>query len=293
MDMKHLSPLRYPGGKGGLADFLAEVICLNSLDGGAYFEPYAGGAGAALRLLSDGIVSHITLNDADFRIYAFWRSVLDEPDRFVESIENIDVSVEEWRTQKEILSACHSKNTFDVGFAAFFINRCSRAGIISTSGPIGGYDQKGTWKVDARYSVNGLVSRVKKLKELRAGISVYNLDAIDFLKQTLPKGAGRKKSFVYLDPPYYGQGNKLYMNSYDDAGHKGMAFYLQAQAVLPWVMTYDDTEFIKEIYSFCTQREFSLQYSAQSVRKGTELLIHPTKIQVPRWSEKIKFIDAA
>jgi len=293
MAMRHISPLRYPGGKGGLADFLSEVICLNSLEGGSYFEPYAGGAGAALRLLADGIVSQIILNDADYRIYAFWRSILDEPERFIECIGKVDVSIDQWHKQKEILSYCKSKCMFDVGFATFFINRCSRAGIISTSGPIGGYGQKGKWKVDARYSTAGLIDRVQRLKDLKGNISIYNFDAIDFLKATLPSGLGRKKAFVYLDPPYYGQGNKLYMNSYDDNGHKGMAKYLQSQMVLPWIMTYDDTEFIKDIYSFCEQREFSLQYSAQKVRKGTELLIHPSIMSVPNWSENIKFVNAA
>ncbi len=291
--MRHISPLRYPGGKGGLSDFLSEVICLNSLEGCPYFEPYAGGAGAALRLLTDGIVSKIYLNDADFRIYAFWRSVLDEPERFINSIQKVDISIDQWRKQREVLSNCNSNSMFDVGFATFFINRCSRAGIISTSGPIGGYGQKGTWKINARYSVDGLVVRVKVLQRLKESISISNLDAIEFLKKNLPAGPSRKNAFVYLDPPYYGQGNKLYMNFYDDSGHRGMAQYLQRQKTLPWIMTYDDETFIKEIYSFCEQHEFALQYSAQKVRKGTELLIHPNRIRIPAWSENIKFIDAA
>ncbi len=70
------SPLRYPGGKSCLSYFLAELIDLNKVKGGTYYELYAGGAGAALSLLFNDIVSKIVINDADYRIYAFWHSIL-------------------------------------------------------------------------------------------------------------------------------------------------------------------------------------------------------------------------
>ena len=43
----HFSPLRYPGGKGKLARFVADVIRMNGLQDGMYVEPYAGGAAVA------------------------------------------------------------------------------------------------------------------------------------------------------------------------------------------------------------------------------------------------------
>ena len=76
--MSHSSPLRYPGGKSALSDFLIDVIDLNDLRGSAYYEAYAGGAGAGIKLLMEGAVSQIYLNDADYNIYSFWISVLDE-----------------------------------------------------------------------------------------------------------------------------------------------------------------------------------------------------------------------
>ena len=75
--MRAYSPLRYPGGKGSLADLLARFVEVNGLRGCAYFEPFAGGAGAALQLLQDGVVSELRLNDLDPRIYAFWHAVPD------------------------------------------------------------------------------------------------------------------------------------------------------------------------------------------------------------------------
>ena len=76
--MRTASPLRYPGGKAALTGFLEDVIDLNDLRGCKYFEPYAGGAGAALSLLFESVVDSIVINDFDFRIYAFWTSLLDQ-----------------------------------------------------------------------------------------------------------------------------------------------------------------------------------------------------------------------
>ena len=45
------SPLRYPGGKSILSPLLGNFIEINNLLDGIYIEPYAGGAGAALKLL--------------------------------------------------------------------------------------------------------------------------------------------------------------------------------------------------------------------------------------------------
>lgn len=45
--MKLVSPLRYPGGKAKIVDFVKQVIRDNNLLDGVYVEPYAGGAAVA------------------------------------------------------------------------------------------------------------------------------------------------------------------------------------------------------------------------------------------------------
>ena len=99
--MRYDSPLRYPGGKAKLAAFLSRTIALNDLTGCSYFEPYAGGAGAALRLLREGCVSELRLNDLDPRIAASWNAVLNETERFVEAILSVPLSVTEWKRQHQ------------------------------------------------------------------------------------------------------------------------------------------------------------------------------------------------
>ena len=51
----HLSPLRYPGGKNRIANFIAQV-CVDNRISGLYVEPYAGGASVALFLLFSNVV---------------------------------------------------------------------------------------------------------------------------------------------------------------------------------------------------------------------------------------------
>ena len=136
--LKHVSPLRYPGGKAALADFLARTIASNGLSTPRYFEPFAGGAGAALRLLHDDVVSEIHLNDLDPRITAFWKAVLEDSDRFAEKILNVPVTVEEWRRQSAVCQEADASKPFELGFASFYLNRCNRSGVITGAAPIGG-----------------------------------------------------------------------------------------------------------------------------------------------------------
>jgi DNA adenine methylase len=80
------SPLRYPGGKAKLFPFFSELIFKNGIRGVEYFEPYAGGAGLAIKLLTNGLVSRVHLNDLDVAIYAFWKSIMETPDQFCDLI---------------------------------------------------------------------------------------------------------------------------------------------------------------------------------------------------------------
>ena len=150
MHMRQYSPLRYPGGKASLSGFLTDVIDLNELRGGRYFEPYAGGAGAALALLAAGVVSDISINDADIRIFSFWKAALKQNSRFVDQVLSTPLTIEEWHNQRRVCCEPNAHDSFAVGFAAFYMNRCNRSGVLSGAGPIGGHHQSGKW----RYTVD-------------------------------------------------------------------------------------------------------------------------------------------
>jgi DNA adenine methylase len=276
------SPLRYPGGKGALAPSLADIILFNNLENGFYYEPYAGGGAVGLHLLESGFVERIFLNDADKRIYFFWKSILNETERFVNAIWNADLCIDEWHRQKHVVDNPGEFNEFDVGFATFYLNRCNRSGIIYKAGPIGGYSQNGNWKLDARFKKADLVMRISNIEKMKERIDFSNLDAIDFLKKKLPSGRARCKSFVYLDPPYYEQGKYLYMNHYKDSDHKKLASFVKKQKAARWIMTYDNVPEIEKLYATESCYKFSLNYSLQDKKKAKELMIVPSQVGVPR-----------
>lgn len=271
------SPLRYPGGKTVLTGFLAEVMKANGLEGGTYVEPYAGGAGAALNLLFMGVASRIFLNDVDLAIYAIWKSILDDTESFLRRLHQTQVSVEEWRRQREILQNPGEYNQIDLGFAAFYLNRANHSGILAAN-PIGGLAQTGKWKIDARFNKAGLAERIERIAQERMRIYVYNEDALNFLKMLRIKNA-----LVNLDPPYYKKGEQLYLNAYCHKDHEELAHYMCGIKTYKWVMTYDNTPEIRGLYADNHRiDDYSINYyTSKKNKKGKEILIFPKNQAMP------------
>ena len=279
--MRFDSPLRYPGGKAALGPFLAETIALNGLADCAYFEPFAGGAGAALWLLRNGTVSEAHINDLDPRVAAFWQAAVHEPARFADAIMSVKLDVAEWKRQRDIYEGGHASPSFELGFATFYLNRCNRSGVLSGAGPIGGYRQTGKWKIGARFYRESLAKRVEELGRMADRIHLSNLDARRFLMNNLPRGRGRSRVFAYLDPPYWENGGRLYLNHYLPDDHAALAEYVQRQRTLKWVMSYDDTPHIERLYAQADVHRLSWRYNMNDPRNAEELLISPHQLKLP------------
>lgn len=282
---KHLSPLRYPGGKTSLWSYLRNVIEENRLSDVTYIEPFAGGAGAALNLLVNGYVREIVLNDLDKRIYKFWSAILNHHDEFIAKIVATPVSVKEWGRQKNIL---HDKKIIktgsdvEVGFASFYLNRCNRSGILS-SGPIGGLRQDGNWKIDARFNKIELIHRIEKIAQYKSRIKLYNQDGVKFLeKYLLRKSIQKDNLLVYLDPPYYQQGRDLYKYYMEGPEHKKLGEFLKKHNDFRWIVSYDDIAFIRNIYRGIPKNYFEMRYSIHSANVKRELLISSENCILPK-----------
>ena len=267
------SPLRYPGGKQVLFPTLRDLLEMNGLSGSAYAEPYAGGAGAALALLYGEHVDTLLLNDADLAIYSFWRSVLSETEPLLKLINDIPINVKQWKRQKEIYSRPSEMSSLELGFSAFYLNRCNRSGIIANAGLIGGLDQTGPWKMDARFNRRELSARVSRVARYGDRIEIHNMDAIDFLREKINVKGRATRTFVYLDPPYFVKGSQLYLSYYAPSDHKHLSSYLRKHAKFAWVLTYDDADEIRSLYSGLRILPFNLRYSASTSRKGNEVFI--------------------
>src|SRR5690606_29733522 len=81
-------------------------------------------------------------------------------------------------------------------------------------------------------------------------------------------------TFLYLDPPYYSKGKQLYLNNYGHDGHLSLATKMQrVPHHLRWLISYDNTDAIKQMYSNFRLATFDLNYTLQSKKFGSELLI--------------------
>lgn len=269
--MSFFTPLRYPGGKGRMGPWIAELLRHNNISGGWYVEPYAGGCGAALFLLIHGYVDRIVINDADTVIFSFWKAVTEQPEELIARIKSTRVSMTAWRAQREVLENAADHSQLDVAFATFFLNRTNRSGILS-GGVIGGKSQSGEWKLGARFNKDDLIERIRAIGKLAKRISVYGLDALellDVIETQLPE-----KSLIYLDPPYFQKGAQLYRNFYAPEDHAAIAERV-AKLNVPVIVTYDNAKEISALYSSFNQVEFSLRYSTHQARpQATELLIY-------------------
>ena len=276
--MSNHSPLRYPGGKSALYPVIASAIIASKKQQSVYVEPFAGGASIAWRLLLDGVVDQVIINDADKAVYSFWRTVMESTQWLINKIRSTPVTVEEWRAQRDILVKA-KKYSKELGFAMFFLNRTNRSGILD-AGPIGGYNQNGEYKIDCRFNKEALIDKILKIAKHRSKVKVYNQDISIFLKRFLPPCDGVHDVFVYFDPPYYEKGQRLYMNFFSSEDHARLRDAV-AQLDCRWIMTYDDKPEIDRLYESYIKSRFSINYSLSSKKKGGELMIFKDNSCIP------------
>lgn len=275
---RHNTPLRYPGGKQRLAPFVVELLRTNKLLGAHYAEPYAGGAGVAIHLLLSKQVEHIYLNDSSPAIYAFWRSIQRKADEFCRRIAGASLTVDEWRRQRHILTHSKEFSQLDVGFSLFYLNRCNRSGI-PNGGVIGGLNQQGRWKMDARFPRNELIRRVEAIANNRERVTVTNLDAELFIRsyvRNLPR-----RTLVYCDPPYYHESTRLYLNYYKPDDHAGLAKTIQRHLKRPWLVSYDNVSEIRKLYAKRRRIFCQVQYNAARAYTGTEVFFMSDGLKLP------------
>lgn len=258
------TPLRYPGGKTVLVDFVTGIIDMLGMSNLTYVEPYAGGAGIALRLLKNGVVSDIVINDYDENVYAFWDSVVNQSSAFLKKFDEVEPTLDEWKRQRQIIH--NPASELDRGFAFFFLNRTNRSGVIN-GGVIGGLEQSGRYKVSARYNKYSLREKLAFLGEYSSRIMVCCLDG----QKIAEKYVSQPHTFTYLDPPYVMKGSSLYLNALSEQQHRSLAETL-IHSTGKWMLTYDNAELVKALYKESYGGIFSLRYTAASHRQANELI---------------------
>jgi DNA adenine methylase len=275
----HFTPLRYPGGKAKLAPYIKTLLQRNALLDGEYVEPYAGGAAIGLELLLHEYVSRIHINDVSKPVHAFWKSLLDRTDELCSLILKTPLTVRAWDKQKRVLQNPAEYDELEVGFATFFLNRTNRSGILN-GGIIGGRDQTGPWKIDARYNAKELVHRIQSIACFKDRIRLTRQDALTFLKRGIERWP--EQTLIYLDPPYYLKGRDLYYDFYEHRDHERVAaFVMERVHKQRWIVSYDNVPEIREMYMGARHVIYDIGYSARVATQGSEVMFFCGKLDVP------------
>lgn len=279
--LKYKSPLRYPGGKGCIYEFMTHLLRENDMVGIRYAEPYAGGAGLALALLMDEYVSDIYINDLDPSIYSLWWAILNRPDDLMSWIENVDISIEEWKNCKEIQKNYKIVDVLELAKATFFLNRTNVSGVLS-GGVIGGLEQNGKYKIDARFNRDDLEARILRIVQFSHRIHLSNQDGLMFLQEMNRR---KEEMFIYMDPPYYKKGADLYLNAFKDIDHENLSKAVR-KLKMYWMVSYDNQPFILNLYEQYNKVLYQLSQCASN-RIGDEVIIFDDKL---RYENAIQYL---
>lgn len=270
--------IRYPGGKGKLAKRLVRTISRFLRDNPmSYREPFAGSLAIGSSILTIRGVSDTWFNDIDYGIYALWITVKNDHKRLIDLIKNFNPSIEKFYEYKKYLKNIPKNdiicdNDLSVGFKKLAIHQMSFSGLGTMSGgPLGGKSQSSDYKIDCRWSPGYMIKNILKLNELMR-FNDTHITYIDFENVI----DNERKSFIYLDPPYYEKGPELYQYAFNEDDHVRLASNLRYFNGV-WLLSYDDNPRIRELYDFADIVTVPLNYSISGTTNKMEILIASKK----------------
>lgn len=229
----------------------------------------------------------IVLNEYDLAVYAFWWAVLNKSDELAELVSNAVFSVEEWKKQKEIYRQQDTSDLLQLGFSTLYLNRVNRSGILS-AGLIGGLQQTGNYKMDARFNKQAIIGKIQAIAAHAEKINLVSKDASQFLADyTKEHKEGISDTLFFIDPPYYEKGGQLYPLAFRHDDHTVLFNAIKEVRRYGWqyVITYDNHPVINDLYSDFDSLLFYLNYSVAGSRKQSEAMFYSDKLVMQQAKE--------
>lgn len=271
-----LTPLRYPGGKTKNYDFVKTILDANDLHG-TYIEPFAGGAGLAIKLLLHDDVQRIVINDSDRAIYSFWKCVLEHTEDLCSFINTVPLTYDEWEKQRYIYMNNDKFDELELGKATFYLNRTNVSGVIK-GGLIGGNNQTGNYKMDARFNRKNLIKKIQRISLYKDRIDLYSYDVFDLFESGVLNKY--RNSIINFDPPYVKKGSQLYMNYFTNEDHIGLRKII-GKLHRKWIVTYDDCILVEDLYKNYRKSYIDIRYSIKESKRTNELVFFSNNLILP------------
>ena len=250
---KNKSPLRYPGGKTRAIKILDKYIETYFKGRKRVLSPFFGGGSFEIHLQGKGY--EVLGNDLFKPLYEFWSSAKTDSKKLAETVKNMMPITKE--------KFCSLRKEENITAAAYYcINRCSFSG----STFCGGYSAQA-----AVGRLNDLSLETLKRVNL-SKIAFSNKDCITFLKENVED----INTFIYADPPYYiesyiyGKDGDLHQ-AFD---HGAFALYLKTRS--DWILSYNDCEYIRELYKDSRIIKEAWSYGMNASKKSSEIIILPS-----------------
>lgn len=260
------SPLRYPGGKTRSADIIVSYAPKGFKE---YREPFVGGASVFLKIKEKYPNIKFWLNDIYEDLYAFLNQCRYNPKKLTEAVRQIKATNTDGKKMFDtIKSKIASANKFFRAVYFFVINRTSFSGTAMS----GGFSNAA---YEGRFTDSSIDSIIPFGNTLKKNMKITNWDYERVVERE------GNDVFIYLDPPYYtAEKSALYGKNGDL--HRGFDHERFANVMKnckhKWLITYDDCEYIRNLFSFAKIVPFEASYGMKNVgenskQKGKEMLI--------------------
>ncbi len=250
------SPLRYPGGKSRAINLISKLVP----EFNEYREPFVGGGSLFVYLKQLLPKNKYWINDLYEPLYYFWLQTKMNP---INLIELIKTWKNEYQTGKDLfafLKKNYDSFNIEQKAAAFFIfNRITFSGT-SDSGGFSEAAYKGRF-------TDSSIDRVKKIVLLTKDIIITNNDYQELVD------ANGDNVFIFLDPPYY-SATKSALYGKNGNLHKGFDHVRFADVMKKcnhkWLITYDDSKYIRDLFSFAHIIPWNLKYGMRNVTNNSD-----------------------
>jgi len=256
------SPLRYPGGKTRACKVLDEILNdhfdMTAID--TIISPFFGGGSFEFFLQTKYGVC-IAANDKFSPLFNFWINCKINNTILCQKLHSYIDNV-----NKEYFLECrnHIMNELcelEQSVLYFIINRCSFSGSTLS----GGFSQESSKKRFTKSSIN----RIGNLD--LSQFTICNFDFTHFIGLH----NSDSKHLMFLDPPYYlKKSSKLYGKDgdmHETFEHEILCEILKTKT--NWIMTYNNCDYIRDLYKDCTIIETSWSYCMNASKKSSEIVI--------------------